>query len=756
MSNSATGLAQHVEATNHEPGEIPRMEPPKSGLDRFIRFVTYIYLRRVPILVGATLVLFPVAALLPFSPVSALLQNLFFLSTWGEFWVTTVTLLVAWSILLTNRIVVLNGEERFGVAQEYTAAELARFKSSFWLMILVALPNIFAPLTQKHDFGYGWGDLGWRLLAALAGFACAYLVLFLALFFAVWIAPKCTQTSVLTFPCPSFMHNWLDCANEHGLIPTGALNLGKWVRAHWPRSLWAGYISPDGFLWGGQWLALMFSLATLGVYFLIDILTRAWSGESTVVPALVFVLLLLLNINWIFSALAFFLDRYRVPLLIPVIVLCAVDALIPASDHYYTVSRGVTVEPVRPADILAARAAQNKPIVIIATAGGGIQAAAWTAQVLAGLEQQSQQWGGRAFSDSVTLISSVSGGATGAMFYLNLYHPNESEPFDQNGLKNLTQLASQSSLDEVAWALVYHDIPSIFAAAAEPGEEPVFDRGYMLEETWRNRGNIQANLSNWRAGVAQGLRPATIFNGTINETGEPLVMATTDMKTGNEPGLRTFYQLYPDSDLPVVTAVRLGATFPYVTPSARALSTKSEYHVIDGGYYDNYGVSSAVSWLDEGFFDLTARGQKVPPVLIIQIRSFPDDALNGPTTKGWFFQTYAPIDGLLNVRTTAQLMRDRQELENFARRWEEHSGARKEKDKDLSELYSGSDHIHFATFEFKGHHAPLSWAMNPRQINEVSAKWDEIVRANESDLLEVHCFFNSAYPGCKDLKKGPW
>src|SRR5579872_1991261 len=40
MSNSATGLAQHVEATNHG-GETPRMEPPKSGLDRFIRFVTY-------------------------------------------------------------------------------------------------------------------------------------------------------------------------------------------------------------------------------------------------------------------------------------------------------------------------------------------------------------------------------------------------------------------------------------------------------------------------------------------------------------------------------------------------------------------------------------------------------------------------------------------------------------------------------------------------------------------------------------------
>lgn len=101
------------------------------------------------------------------------------------------------------------------------------------------------------------------------------------------------------------------------------------------------------------------------------------------------------------------------------------------------------------------------------------------------------------FADSVTLISSVSGGAVGSMFYLNLFHPDRRESFDQEALKHLTEVVSESSLDDIAWALVYRDIPRIFFPYVNrSSEEKLFDRGFMLEESWRNRGNIQANLSN--------------------------------------------------------------------------------------------------------------------------------------------------------------------------------------------------------------------------------------------------------------------
>src|SRR5579872_5803433 len=386
MSSPATALTP-VTTTSQRGMIDPLPQPmpqPKSPFDKAVRFLSYLYLRRIPVLIGVVLVVFPVLALSPQSPVSSLLQNLFFLSTAGMFWTTVVVLLVSWSMLLTSRVVTLNGEERFGLAQKYTSRQLAKLTRSFWLVLLVGFPTIIGPFTQSRDFDYK-NDVWPHAAAVIAGFFCAYGIMFLALFLAVLIAPRRTQTSALTFPCFPFMRKLLEWANLQGLFPGRFLCIGLWIRARLPRSLWVGYICPRGFLWGGQWLSLMFSLATFAVYYAIDIYARVWLGETTGVPALVFVLLLLLNINWIFSALAFFLDRYRIPLLIPILLLCLVDSFIPASDHYYTVHRGVTVQPVSALDVLESRAKQKKPIVIIATAGGGIQAAAWTTQVLAGL-----------------------------------------------------------------------------------------------------------------------------------------------------------------------------------------------------------------------------------------------------------------------------------------------------------------------------------------------------------------------------------
>ncbi len=166
----------------------------------------------------------------------------------------------------------------------------------------------------------------------------------------------------------------------------------------------------------------------------------------------------------------------------------------------------------------------------------------------------------------------------------------------------------------------------------------------------------------------------------------------------------------------------------------------------DGGYYDNYGVSSLIAWLDEAFTGLQKEGKALPDVLVVQIRSFPDDALTPPTNKGWFFQSYAPVSALLHVRTTAQLVRDREALTLFAQRWAK-----------SSTKGGPSDRIHFASFQFQGSDAPLSWKMNQRQIDEIANQWKEVVAGPETntDLLVVHCFFDVAY--CSQLpKKGPW
>jgi hypothetical protein len=213
-----------------------------------------------------------------------------------------------------------------------------------------------------------------------------------------------------------------------------------------------------------------------------------------------------------------------------------------------------------------------------------------------------------------------------------------------------------------------------------------------------------------------------IFNSTFVETGEPFLLATTDIpkKTTVSPQRQIFSDLAPRSDIPVVTAVRLAATFPYVTPASRDISGTLPYHVVDGGYYDNYGAYSMLDWLRQA---LGATSQESrPDVLIIQIISFPPGAPVKGKSEGWFYQAYAPVDTLLGVRTTAQLVRDRDALGVF-----------------LDEQSGKGFRLCQATFQFDRPDAPLSWQMNAAQIKNITDDWDSLKTGSE--WSKVSAFF---------------
>jgi len=402
---------------------------------------------------------------------------------------------------------------------------------------------------------------------------------------------------------------------------------------------------------------------------------------------------------------------------------------------------------------LQQRAGRKQPIIVVATAGGGIQAAAWTTRVLTGLQHESATWQHANFADSIALISSVSGGATGSLFFLNQYglgaeHPGFQLPDRDDNFLKLTELASAPALDDVAWALVYRDLPRILVPWSPSAEDQLLDRGRMLELAWQSRTRNFGDLSAWRDGVKEGWRPAAIFNATIAETGEPFLPSTTDFDrkgaramnpAAAQAARKTFYDLYPGADLPVVTAVRLAASFPYVSPAARAQTLHPEYHVIDGGYYDNFGVASAVEWIDEAFSAM----EDPPDILVIQIRSFPNDPLPAAQNRGWFFQAHAPLTGLLSERSTAQLVRDRDDLRLLQSRWRGTQALPR---------------IRFASFQFTATDAPLSWKMNKSQEAAIDQSWLRIVQENGNDLQQVRCMFEPSREECPALalQKAPW
>jgi hypothetical protein len=142
-------------------------------------------------------------------------------------------------------------------------------------------------------------------------------------------------------------------------------------------------------------------------------------GSPTDVPTLGYVLLLFTATCWLLSALAFFFDRYRVPVLLPLLLLLVATSRWWGTTPDYFFETG---EYVREQDEVAKEDPEEGTLVVVAANGGGIQAAAWTARVLMGLQNECPKGEcGPGFAESLRLVCSVSGGSVGTLYYVNEY-----------------------------------------------------------------------------------------------------------------------------------------------------------------------------------------------------------------------------------------------------------------------------------------------------------------------------------------------
>lgn len=235
--------------------------------------------------------------------------------------------------------------------------------------------------------------------------------------------------------------------------------------------------------------------------------------------------------------------------------------------------------------------------------------------------------------------------------------------------------------------------------------------------------------------MARGLRagwlPAPVLNSTVVETGEQFLLTPLDLP----PGWRTrrFYDVYPGYDLRAVTAARLSATFPWVSPIAQARSEDDQpprgyrqLHLADGGYFDNYGVVTAVNWLRSlvpaHLDDLRRRG-----VLLVLIRAFPQAEPRGATDdarRGWLYATAGPILTMYNVRTSAQAFHNDVEVALLKEMWER--GFQVKLTPVLFELREK---------------APLSWRLTRPQRDAILRGWSE--PENQESLRVVKGLFPS-------------
>jgi hypothetical protein len=622
---------------------------------------------------------------------------------------------LAWTVMVTSRLVLVYGPDRFARATFHPGRVTSKVVSTFGLLAVPLIVILFIGSDSPQG--------ACKAIAALLGLLLAIGVLVLTAFLHFAIEDPQGHTAETIFPSFGFLQKKATPRSRFWTV------IGSWLARHLPQDLLPGILDGER-LRSGHEMAGIAVAVFLSIYVALGLrFSPAWTIPERQPAALFFLLLILTIFTWLLSGAAFFIDRTRLPVFTTLLVVSLLTGAV-RSDHQYAVktSKVADVGPLSPAIVIEAwkkkRGKDTYTMLVVATAGGGIRAGAWTAEVMTRLQQDC-----KAASDSLLLVSSVSGGSMGSMFVVAPYRGEGAYPTSDDELKQVRFNTERSSLGAVGWGLAYPDVLRtipLFGA----GVPETWDRGWSLEHSWsaawRDVNLPTPTLADWRHDVRDGIRPAVIFNATASESGERFLVATTDAPF---EGAKQFSDLFPGEDIDVSTAARLSATFPYVSPLARASqgSVKNGYHVGDGGYYDNSGLLSAVEWLSNVGDELNKY-----QVLLIVIDAKPGSGKFG-SKWSWQRQLIGPVETLLHVRSSSQQVRESVELK-MARKY-------------LADLDPNGtlnlDRVIPEQFLFGSKpnpkpksEPPLSWHLTKQQRKEIGGAWaaDPVNKASWEDV----------------------
>lgn len=216
-------------------------------------------------------------------------------------------------------------------------------------------------------------------------------------------------------------------------------------------------------------------------------------------PAIGTILTLLMLFGSVLAGLGFFLDRFRVPALLTLIVLLWGWKRVAPTDHVYPVHATAATMQAAPnpkgltEEFLAAHAKADAeaPVIIVTATGGGIHAAYWTSTVLDGLESEfAHSQNAVPFHNRILLMSSASGGSVAVgnwvaeRDYLNPAVMNgKTRPCSQLTVGAaetpvLHNAANQASVEAVAWGLLHTDLWRMVIPWGRFGH----DRAWFLEQ----------------------------------------------------------------------------------------------------------------------------------------------------------------------------------------------------------------------------------------------------------------------------------
>ena len=255
------------------------------------------------------------------------------------------------------------------------------------------------------------------------------------------------------------------------------------------------------------------------------------------------------------------------------------------------------------------RQGRKKPKMILqCISGGGQRAALWAVN---SLQKADSILEGELMKQSV-LITGASGGLIGSAYYREMVYRKEKgeevNPFSDQLLENI----GKDNLNPIIFSLLVNDAFSRIRSYEHEGNSYKLDRGYIFEQNLNRNlnGVLDKKLSSYYMPERNAEIPMMMMSPVIANDGRKLVISAQPASFFNIHGDTSdsvpfklggvdFHGLFKDQgsqDLNFISALRMSASFPYITPTI-SLPSDPVIEIMDAGISDNYGVSDALQFL---------------------------------------------------------------------------------------------------------------------------------------------------------------
>ncbi len=252
---------------------------------------------------------------------------------------------------------------------------------------------------------------------------------------------------------------------------------------------------------------------------------------------------------------------------------------------------------------------EAKPkLVMIAASGGGQRAALWTLSVM-------QHIHSIADGDVIRhteLLTGASGGVLGEAFFREIYLRSLTDTSINLSDKKYLDQISADNLNPIIFTLLVNDILIRNQYFEYNGYEHLKDRGFAFE----NQLNLNTDkildkpISAYEKPEFDAIIPLLPVSTLITNDGRKLVISPHSMsyfgtsvmgKLGAEEkkqsiDFKRYFANHGAEDLRFLTALRMCATFPFITPNVQ-LPTDPVMETMDTGLSDNFGIQDALRFM---------------------------------------------------------------------------------------------------------------------------------------------------------------